>query len=756
MPKHRMFRPTQLRFLCLSISSALYLTSVPTSLFAATIPVTFCGDEQMGVPQPGSLRDVVTHSAQSGDIVDLSTCKGSTITLKNGAIPVTQDSMTLIASTPDSGAPPTVTIDGDGTDRVLIHGGRGTLSINSVIVQNGNYARDDYLLGGGGGCITSAGSLELNHSVVRGCKVQLSANTYALGGGVYVYCGAKVTDSVVSDNSASSGGDADGGGIFQSLLHDGYGCDVTIEHSSITGNTVYGKTRAYAGAVFVQEGSTTIAYSTISGNKAGSPGGAAGGGIIIESGDDASVSNIRNSTVSGNSAESPVQARQPSVGGLLIFDRASSTATISNSTIAFNDGDTVGGVSVVGGTVDIESTIIANNTKANGSVPSDFYQVASTSATITPATITGASNLVMSASFPLPFGFNVTIADPMLGPLQNNGGPTFTHALLPGSPALALGNNKAALMFDQRGPGFSRTTGSTSDIGAFEYNATVLPPLVNPDQHGLTGSWFNPATSGQGFEIEVFPDLIGAGQGFLFAGWFTYDVTAAGGRRWYSLAGNVSAISGATTLQIYDEEGGNFNALPSVSAKSVLGQATIAFSDCTTASLSYTFTDGSNRSGTIALKRLSPNVTCSPSGDNGSAPSDYLLSGSWYNPETSGQGLLFDISPSIGNLFAAWYTFLPNGQTIEGPASQNWFTLQATFTDGTTSLANIPIIETSGGIFDNPAGVTRVQVGAATISFQSCSAMTLTYQFTDGANQGLEGTIPLKRVLPAPTGCQTE
>lgn len=296
---------------------------------------------------------------------------------------------------------------------------------------------------------------------------------------------------------------------------------------------------------------------------------------------------------------------------------------------------------------------------------------------------------------------------------------------------------------------------SVGDGAAILYSdADTVPPLVNPDQHGLTGSWFNPATSGQGFEIEVFPDLTAVGQGLLFAGWFTYDVTVGGGPRWYSLSGNVST-NGTTTLQIYDVEGGDFNAPPSVGAQSV-GVATIAFSDCSTASLSYSFTDGSSRTDTIALKRLTPNVTCSPIGDNGSAPSDYLLSGNWYNPETSGQGLIFDISPSIGNLFAAWYTFVPNGQTVTGSAGQTWFTLQSKFADGATSLANIPIFATSGGIFDNPAAVVSAQVGTAAISFQSCSAMTLAYQFNRGANQGRAGTISLKRVGPAPFGCQLE
>ena len=281
----------------------------------------------------------------------------------------------------------------------------------------------------------------------------------------------------------------------------------------------------------------------------------------------------------------------------------------------------------------------------------------------------------------------------------------------------------------------------------------TVAPFVNQNQHGLTGSWFNPATSGQGLEIEVFPDLNGAGRGLLFAGWFTYDAIN-GSPRWYALSGNVSATSATTTLQIYADVGGNFNAPPSVGTSDVLGQATIAFSDCTSGSLSYEFTDGSNRSGTIPLTRLTPNVTCSPSGDSGTAPGDYLLSGNWYNPETSGQGLIFDISPSISNLFAAWYTFLPNGQTTGGPASQNWFTLQADqFTNGSTSLANIPIIETSGGIFDNPARITEAQVGTANIVFQNCNAMSMTYQFTGGQNKGLQGTIPLKRIVPTQAAC---
>jgi hypothetical protein len=67
--------------------------------------------------------------------------------------------------------------------------------------------------------------------------------------------------------------------------------------------------------------------------------------------------------------------------------------------------------------------------------------------------------------------------DPLLGPLQDNGGPTFTHALPPGSPAIDAGDNTDAPDFDQRGDGFPRIVNYVIDIGAFEFQA--LSPFDN-------------------------------------------------------------------------------------------------------------------------------------------------------------------------------------------------------------------------------------------------------------------------------------
>lgn len=273
---------------------------------------------------------------------------------------------------------------------------------------------------------------------------------------------------------------------------------------------------------------------------------------------------------------------------------------------------------------------------------------------------------------------------------------------------------------------------------------------INPNQHGITGSWYNPATSGQGLEIELYPDIGGTGHGFLFAGWFTYDNVATGGQRWYALEGSVTSTSSVATLGIFAGYGGNF-AAPPVVAPTQVGTATLTFSDCTHALLTYTFYDG--RSGTTALTRLTANITCGTNGDNGNAPSNYVLSGSWSQAETSGQGFVFDVNPAQSNFFAAWYTYAPNGAQTGGPASERWYTIQAGLAPGVSSITGAAIYATAGGIFDNSATPITAPVGTADITFVSCTAATLKYSFTAGVNSGLSGTLNLTRTGPTPAGC---
>jgi hypothetical protein len=114
---------------------------------------------------------------------------------------------------------------------------------------------------------------------------------------------------------------------------------------------------------------------------------------------------------------------------------------------------------------------------------------------------------------------------------------------------------------------------------------------------------------------------------------------------------------------------------------------------------------------------------------------------------------VFDIDPVAHTLFAAWYTYAPNGAAIGGPASERWYTLQSGFTPGSGHVANVPVYETTGGAFDQSTATTTALVGTATITYHTCNSATLSYTFDAGTNAGKSGSIDLARVAPAPSTC---
>ena len=297
--------------------------------------------------------------------------------------------------------------------------------------------------------------------------------------------------------------------------------------------------------------------------------------------------------------------------------------------------------------------------------------------------------------------------------------------------------------------------GSPIAFGQFIGPASTQPATkTDLNQHGLTGSWYEAATSGQGVEVEVFANPT-SGTGSAFLSWFTFDTVIGGAerQRWYTAQGPVVTGQPSAALTIYRNNGGNFNAPPITNAQPV-GTATLSFNTCSSGQLSYGFSDGTGREGSILLTRLTQNVTCTTT----TAPptnADFALSGNWYDPATSGQGLTVEVNPNSGALFAAWYTYLPNG-TAAGAAGQRWYTAQAAFTPGLRSMP-VTIYETAGGVFDTPTppGQKTVPVGTGTMAFQSCSAATFSYNFTGGSSAGLAGTISLSRVGPLPPGCAT-
>jgi hypothetical protein len=253
-------------------------------------------------------------------------------------------------------------------------------------------------------------------------------------------------------------------------------------------------------------------------------------------------------------------------------------------------------------------------------------------------------------------------------------------------------------------------------------------------------------------ELEFFVDAVAAGTAYLQGAWFTFDVTAGGvdHQRWYTFAGNAQSGKTSIAVTLYQNTGGNFNALPVTNAVAV-GTGTLSFSDCTAGSFSYTFSDGSGRSGNVPLTRLTQNVTCAAAAAKTTNP-DFGFSGNWYDAATSGQGFVIEANPLSGALFVTWYTYAANGAAA-GAAGQRWYTAQAAFTTGMRSIP-VTLYETTGGVFDTGAPKpTTTAVGTGTVTFASCTAASIAYNFTGGGNAGKSGAIQLTRVGPTPAGC---
>jgi len=122
-----------------------------------------------------------------------------------------------------------------------------------------------------------------------------------------------------------------------------------------------------------------------------------------------------------------------------------------------------------------------SGTYADSSIESDI-------ATSEPVfTLSGASNLIRTSTATLPP--DTLFTDPLIAPLADNGGATFTHALLPGSPAVDAGSNVADLEFDQRGTGYPRQMGHATDIGAFEVYADPIFADGFEQREGRSGSF---------------------------------------------------------------------------------------------------------------------------------------------------------------------------------------------------------------------------------------------------------------------------
>jgi hypothetical protein len=336
----------------------------------------------------------------------------------------------------DSGG--TMTITNSVISRNTAGHGGGIENTNSMTITNSEVSSNTALVAGGGILNQDLGQLTITNCTISGNSATGTPDDYSTGGGIENAASITISGSIIRDNSAMGGVPVEGGGIFNN-------------------------------------GPATITNSTISGNVAmGGPGEVFGGGIYNQ---DALV--ISDSTISNNSTTGGF-----SMGGGIF--NAFGTLTATSCTVSRNSAEQGGGID----NTDIVAVTTSKNTLVAGNRATRWPDV-SGSLMSQGHNLIGIgdggsgyadSDLVGTSGNPI---------DPKLGPLQDNGGPTFTMALLPGSPAIDAGDNADAPPFDQRGPGFARIVNGRIDIGAFEVQVavtvqcSVTTPVLWPPNHQL-------------------------------------------------------------------------------------------------------------------------------------------------------------------------------------------------------------------------------------------------------------------------------
>ena len=490
---------------------------------------TVCGDSVVTSTADsgaGSLRQIIADACDNSTITfDIAGDGPHTITLTTGELVIAKN----LTINNDSGE--TITISGNNASRVFNINTGMTVAILDLTLTNGKAA--DGADGGAGvggfgedgGAILNDGTLTLTRVNVTNSRSGNGGDSTSIpgeagkGGGIYSTGSLTMNDCDVSGNFGGNGGDGpngggrggDGGGIF---FFGGTGAltDVTINSNTAgnSGNDVNGF-GGMGGGLFVRlTSSVNVVASAITNNDSGtSPGTDGFGGGLQNEG----ALTIVSSEISGNSTEGPgggimnrpsgnltlinttISGNHATSGGHGVFSD-NSTMVISNCTITNNSPSSSSGVGVftTGGSAQAGNTIIAGNGGASGSDLNTGGLFTSLG-----------NNLIGKSDGSNGFTSGVngdqvgTLALPinaLLGPLANNGGPTQTHALLLGSPAIETGNNAIVaadtldldgdtntsepIPFDQRGTGFPRVMDSadanivqTIDIGAFELHPSI-------------------------------------------------------------------------------------------------------------------------------------------------------------------------------------------------------------------------------------------------------------------------------------------
>ena len=357
----------------------------------------------------GSLRAEIA-AANSGDTINFaSNLKGQTITLTSGELLINKG-LTIQGS-----AASQLTISGGNSSRVFDVASSQPVVLTGLTISNG-------ASGGGAGISNAMGSnLTVSACTISNCHAETVYN--GSGGGIANGGTLTLSGCTISGDSARLSGE--GGGILNAGQMRASNC------------TLSGDSATVGGGIYVSRGQVWLTNCTIAGNSA-----CEGGGVYV-GGTNNTVVSLTNCTVSLNHAN-----RLGTVDG-------------------WGGGIGVASLYVTPGILYLNNTIVAGNTvdgsqfatgaDINGPVYNADHNLIGNGAGC--RITTGNGNIVGNPSH---------VINAMLGPLQNNGGPTMTMALLAGSPAIGHADNAHAPATDQRGVTRVDQPGELTDIGADE------------------------------------------------------------------------------------------------------------------------------------------------------------------------------------------------------------------------------------------------------------------------------------------------
>jgi len=423
--------------------------TIDTLPFALIVDSPF--DEYDGDFSAGnlSLREATSFAnlVDGADTIDFdSSLVGSTINLMRGELGVTEG----------------LTINGLGADRLTIDASWNDPTPDEI---NGDGSR---VFDFSGASVSDSFSLS-KLSITGG-------DTLTSGGGILTFSPLTLSEISIHDNHSGSGG-----GVYASE-------PLTISQSTVSQNSANG---SGGGVVFIGSADPlVIEGSTFANNTAGDEGGGLWSDTDLNG---VGVGLIRSSTFSGNSAANEGGGIRNWIGALTI-EHSTITANSASpgqgsgiSSYGLNDTSTQLYSTIVSG--NFGSDVDANPVNVNSFVSAGYNLI-------------GTGNA--SANFTLP-GDQPGVTSPKLGPLGDNGGPTFTHALLPGSPAIDAGelSPSSPPATDQRGAvrivDGDQNTLVQIDIGAYELQQPVELVRGDYNQDGMV----------DGVDYAVWRDTLG-------------------------------------------------------------------------------------------------------------------------------------------------------------------------------------------------------------------------------------------------------